>query len=353
MRVLLSIFAFLIGATIGRARGGRFRALASVQLHRAGFLAAGLAAVLIVSVIGPSRPIIWMLGAYVFFAIFGLRNLHLTGMVVLLIGLLMNLAPMVANGAVPVSEQALISVGAVDESGQAQLDPIRESDQTATSFTIFGDIVPVPIFNVVVSLGDLVIAVALADIAMNVLLRSRPRRPDEAAFSYADDREETTEIDLTRAEVPAVSSTAPSGKKGKPAHSSRRRARRPIHAIHVPAHAALHAKPSLDEGAEKLDAAPTWDAPPPPVQEVLAKESVLVLNDHAQPEGYVVESPAVDLRPIIDLTTSPSDEQLLEFLRRRAEADTQAAGGEAIRLDETPRPARRRGRRRQSHSVDA
>ena len=365
--MLLSILAFLIGATIGRARGGRLRAFASVQVDKTGFLAAGLAAVLIVSIIGPTLPIAWMLVAYVCFAVFGLRNLHLAGMVVLLIGLLMNLAPLLANGAVPVSELALISVDDVDASGQPNLDPIRESDATATSFTIFGDIVPIPLLNVVVSLGDLVIAVALADIAMNILLRSRPGRPDEAAFSYARDADETAVLDL-RDRPDSVTFDAPrDAKKGQPAHSSRRRARRkPLHSIHVPAHAALNTpkqvepdsntikeqrtepKQSAEAETPRADQ-PTFDAPP-------AEDVVDLRNDVALPTTEA-KSSVVDLRPIIDLTTSPTDQQLQEFLRRRSEADALLGQNEdRVDLDaahHSPRRRSSRGRRSQNHKVDA
>ena len=54
---------------------------------------------------------------------------------------------------------------------------------------------------------------------------------------------------------------------------------------------------------------------------------------------------APDRRPIIDLTSSPTDEQLQEFLRRRAEADA-----EYLRRQNAPGP-RRRGRAPQAAKV--
>ena len=55
-----------------------------------------------------------------------------------------------------------------------------------------------------------------------------------------------------------------------------------------------------------------------------------------------------DRRPIIDLTVSPSDEQLSEFLRRRAEADRRLA--EAPPTSSRPRRGLTRSRRRRSTS---
>lgn len=324
--VLFSIFAFITGAAIGRARGGRLSAFSSIRLNAAGGLAVGISLVLIVTLIGPSQPLWWMLGAYVAFAYFGVRNLQLTGMVVLLIGMLMNLAPLIANFAVPVSERALISVGEVDEAGDPVIETIRESTDTAGSLVFLGDVVPLPIFAAVISLGDLVIAVALADIAANVMLRSKPRREDYDAFSYTDSDDERSaplEAELSRdlppAPLPAVSSR-------QPAHaSSRRRPRlKALHAIQVPAHATSGKRTTDDATGEPQHAAP---APPAPtVAPPAGDDTVIVLNDDAVPQGYSTKAgdlpfSGVDNRPIIDLTSSPSEEQLLEFLRRRSEAD--------------------------------
>lgn len=358
--VLLSIFAFLTGAAIGRARGGRAGAFTSIRLNAAGWLAAGISAVLIVTLIGPSQPLWWMLFAYSAIGYFGLRNLHFTGMVVLLIGMLMNLLPMIANGAVPVSEQALTSVGEVDEAGNPVIASIRESADTANTFVFLGDVVPVPIFGVVVSLGDLVIAVALGNIATHIMLRNKPRREDFDAFSYTDADEEPSTAssaehrwDMPPAPVPAVA-------RSGPAHAKSRRPRiRPLHAIQVPAHAALKQTSPTAANEPQHAAAPIPPSPAvtPPAQD----QTVIVLNDDAVPEGYsTTESQlgqrGVDTRPIIDLTTSPTEEQLLEFLRRRAEADEKLLATAAhTDLRTHSHGPRRRARRvaRTNSTVDA
>ena len=385
--MLLSIFAFLVGAAIGRTRGGRARALTTTPLNKAGWLAAGISGVLIVTLIGPSQPILWMLVTYASFAYFALRNLQLTGMVVLLIGMLMNLVPMLANFAVPVSEQALISVGEVANDGSPIIDGIRESTAT-TSLNFFGDVIPVPIFGVVVSLGDLVIAVALADIAMNILLREKARREDENAFSYKErSDDDTADIDLRE---PAKMPTAPTPtvKRNGPAHSAGRRPRmRPLTSISVPAHAAPSTQASGEEADQALEPAPakkampataiyapehaasaTPEPPPPtpaakPVKNIVLppeEEPVIVLNDQAKPHGYLtttahLNTTKVDNRPIIDLTNSPTEEQLMEFMRRRAEADRALLErGESSTGGQPHRP-QRQGRRtkRSNHKVDA
>ena len=366
--MLLSIFAFITGAVIGRARGGRFNAFKTTQISAAGWLAAGLSIILIVTFIGPSQPIWWMFAAYVAFSVFGLRNLHFAGMVVLLIGMLMNLAPMIANGAVPVSERALVSIGEVNQAGEPLIEGARESTETATSFGIFGDVVPVPIFNVVVSLGDLVIAVALADIAMNILMRARPSARDEDAFTFTEGSDDTAEINLrdTPLSVPDATTSSPKAptiRRHRPAHASGRTSvLRNMQTIHVPAHAALGSStPDEPERSSNDDAA---DRPvAPEVATPPGNDTIIVLNDQTQPEGYVTTSQsmqsnggaaAVDNRPIIDLTSSPTDAQIREFLRRRSEADDSWLAKQ--REDAGHAQARRRparGRRRSNPKVSA
>ena len=370
--MLLSIFAFLVGAAIGRARGGRLRAFTTTTLNKAGWLAAGISGVLIVTLIGPSQPVWWMLAAYGCFAYFGIRNLHFTGMIVLLIGLLMNITPMIANQAVPVSELALISVGEVDESGNPLIEGTRESTATATSFTFFGDVVPVPIFNVVVSLGDLVIAVALADIAMHTMLRAKTRKKDENAFSYKEGAAETDDIDLR--EVAAMPpAPTPTVKRNGPAHAAGRRPRmRPLTSIHVPAHAAPTNPPAAEAPSSMpptgiyepehatAPAKESSEANQPDIVLPSADEDVIVLNDKAEPAGYLtttahLNTTEVDNRPIIDLTTSPTEEQLIEFLRRRTEADrVLVERGGSIEDAPVHRPQRQgRRNRRSNQKVDA
>ena len=82
-----------------------------------------------------------------------------------------------------------------------------------------------------------------------------------------------------------------------------------------------------------------------PALEVASPEPQASNVDTLEPESSQVETSSVSLdknkvdrRPIIDLTVSPTDDQLKEFLRRRAEADREFAERT------TPGPRRRRGR---------
>ncbi len=451
--VLLTIFAFGIGCAIGRLRGGSWAGISSAQFRRPGLLVLGLTTVFVLNLIGPAFPLLWAIVGTLAFAVFGLRNLQLSGMIIMLIGLLMNTAPLLSNGAVPVSELALISVGEVDESGRAQIDGLRESTDTATAFAAFGDVIPVPVVNSVVSIGDIVMLVALADIATNLFLRARRRDElDDAGVTFASDAD--VEVDRDGDARPAILSPLSLGVSSRPAHAAHRRPRRKAApSTHVPAHAKQSdffdlTDPDtvivLDGADGYVESGVAKSKVPdvaPPVEEIIpgkvempkteiilpeeadqptpahAKAKPKTATPAAQPEKPAPESPAAqsnepaqgerssrsdleskvatstgsvdnktaapnhainsatpaaqpdepalrerssrsdqvgrrgtssgsldnkaefaDRRPIIDLTVSPTDDQLQEFLRRRAEADA------ALLARTSPGPRRRRGR---------
>ena len=308
--VLLSIFAFGVGCLVGRLLGGRWQGITSTTLHAPGALIAGITTTLVLTFIGPAFAIGWLLIGYACYLAFGLKNLHITGMIVLLIGLLMNIAPALANGAIPVSELALVSVGSVEESGAPLIEGARETTDTATSLSSLGDVVPVPVFNVAISLGDLVMLVALADIAANLMLRGRTRELDNAGVTY-----ETEAAATPGSHRIAVLSPLSQAFTNRPAHAAHRRPRlRPASpSPHQPAHAA----PSSAEPVIVLDGAHAYlEQPPAPVL-----PPAPLLDTEAASAIDLTKSG--DQRPIIDLTISPTDQQLCEFLRRRAAADEQ------------------------------
>lgn len=340
--VILSIFAFGLGCLIGRLRGGSWSGVTSARINGTGWLVLGITTILVLNIIGPAFPIAWALLGAVSFIVFGFKNLQITGMIVMMIGLLMNAAPIVANGAMPVSDLALQSVGQIDENGVAEITGLRESTSTATGFAAFGDVIPVPIVNTVVSLGDLVMLIALADISANLFLRARRRELDDAGVTY------TEAVMSQPAPSEHVEILSPLHLGSRPAHAAHRRPRRKAApSTHVPAHAAMpdSAKIDLTESAAPQHAAETSTvidltesaAPQHAAENSAAEveaETVIDLTE-AAPTTVDLTDPA-DHRPIIDLTVSPTDDQLCEFLRRRELADA--------KLNEPLAPGPRRGR---------
>jgi hypothetical protein len=107
---------------------------------------------------------------------FSVANLHLTGMGVMMIGLSVNLFAIMANGGMPVSARALVAAKIVnaDEVAHVELRGARHLESPFDAITVLGDIIPMR--RQVVSFGDLIIAVATADVVAHLARRQRRRQ---------------------------------------------------------------------------------------------------------------------------------------------------------------------------------
>lgn len=375
----MTFFAIAIGSLIGRVRGGRWSGVSSAELRSTPLLVISIATVLVQAILNPVFPVIWSLVGACSLIAFGLRNRHLVGMSIVVIGTMLNLLPLLANWATPVSELALISVGDLDPFDMPDIDGARQSSSEATRLTFLGDAIPVPIVGSVVSIGDIIALVGVADIFTNLFLRGRTRELSlaEAGVSFDGPAHSDERV--------SILSPLETGSR-KSSDSQRRRAARnkaaPV--SHVPAHAA--SSPDSDVAESASDHVPSHAIEEPdssddavgrgePVEPIVidltesaapahaATDDVIDLSQ-AEPDSNVVPAhaapahepevdaiaaaglhavqivPAVDEshepdpvpelidltdqddpRPIIDLTKSPTDEQMNEFLRRRKAAD--------------------------------
>ena len=85
--MLLSIFALLIGAAIGRARGGHVAGLIATRLRGKALLTIGVGATLVLNVLTPAQPMFWLTVSILAFFGFAFANLAFTGMIVVVIGI--------------------------------------------------------------------------------------------------------------------------------------------------------------------------------------------------------------------------------------------------------------------------
>lgn len=106
-------------------------------------------------------------------------NTHVTGVAVIGVGLLCNLAAVVLNDGMPVRGEALVAAGVVEED---ELDTLsfagaRHLERAADTAPILGDVLPVPlpVAPEVLSFGDLIVVIGAAD-AVRDLARRRHRR---------------------------------------------------------------------------------------------------------------------------------------------------------------------------------
>jgi hypothetical protein len=174
----LTLLAIACGLLVGWGCGGTVGVVRDIPLVSWPLLALGLAARAAPEVAEVPTPVAWNALAALALAGFCLRNLKLIGLGVIGVGITLNLSVTLANGGMPVEPDALatagITAGAVSPS-ELELAGGRHVASADDRIRWLGDRIPVPAFGVVVSFGDLVVLVGLADLTANLLLARRQR----------------------------------------------------------------------------------------------------------------------------------------------------------------------------------
>jgi hypothetical protein len=176
--LILTVLAVLIGLFIGLLRRGRIRNLIDVQVSWWPLLIVGIAVPAVVDRVDGSHAWVWVGAALAALVVFAARNLRIVGMSVVAIGLACNLLPTVVNQGMPVRAEALVQARLVSPTDldRVILHGARQLRTDDHPLWFLGDIVPVSETTQVVSFGDLIVLVGLADVAANLLLRQRVRR---------------------------------------------------------------------------------------------------------------------------------------------------------------------------------
>lgn len=106
---------------------------------------------------------------------FSLVNRHLPGMGVLSVGLALNMAVVLANGAMPVRASALVDAGAASADALADADPGagRRFEQAGDALPFLGDIIPVPAFRAALSFGDLIALMGIGAVSGDLVRHAR------------------------------------------------------------------------------------------------------------------------------------------------------------------------------------
>ncbi|MBA2528948.1 MAG: DUF5317 family protein [Euzebyales bacterium] len=174
----LLLFTVAAGVAVGYLRGGRLRNLASVRLRAIWlvFAAVGAQAALALLVragIPGSVVAVPLLGlSQLLLLSFLWANRMLPGMLLVFLGFAMNAAVIVANGGMPVDEEALraVATGPSDfAAGKHRL--LRPGDP----LPLLADVIALPPLVVVVSAGDVVLAAGVAILLSDLMLRHPPQ----------------------------------------------------------------------------------------------------------------------------------------------------------------------------------
>lgn len=131
-------------------------------------------------------------------------NAHVTGVLVIGCGLLLNLIAVVLNNGMPVRGGALVAAGVVDEAEVADTSfrGARHLETSGERLAVLGDVLPIPVAREVLSFGDLIVVAGAAD-AVRELARRRQR-------AWAADRRQDYRSTMTQHSVVHDGGTAPS-----------------------------------------------------------------------------------------------------------------------------------------------
>jgi hypothetical protein len=167
--MLLMVVALAAGVTAGRLLGGRPRYLAGARLRWAALLVAGAVAALAGSRwgSGATGTVVIIVG-YLLLLGFALRNLALTGMILVTCGLLANLAVIAIDGGMPVRG---VPAGAA-------YGPRHHGERAGDHLLALSDQIRLTPLDATVSPGDIVLAVGVATLTAGLM---RPRRRPVAA----------------------------------------------------------------------------------------------------------------------------------------------------------------------------
>jgi hypothetical protein len=184
---------FLLAAIAGGVallRGGSLHSLASTHFRWRVLLYVGVGIQLVLEIWSPSwltaQAATWAtVGTTALVALFLLLNLKLPGLALAGIGLLLNVAVISANGAMPVSARAaeIAGVGGVVQDYGYRHE--RLTDDSVVPW--LGDVIPVPPFGPVLSVGDVFLSLGIARLVYErTAASSRGRHRRKEAVNRAD-----------------------------------------------------------------------------------------------------------------------------------------------------------------------
>ena len=179
--VAFILVAILAGVVIGIARGGSVRNLANATFTLWPVLGVGLGVQVAADLVPKRYAFAVLVASYVALLVFCVANLRLAGMGLVAVGLMMNFAVIAANQSMPVRADAIVASGAATRAELSRINfgAKRHLERPDDRLQFLGDIIAVPIAAEVLSFGDLVMSVGVADVIAHLLGRRRRRKPKE------------------------------------------------------------------------------------------------------------------------------------------------------------------------------
>jgi hypothetical protein len=186
---MFTVVAVAIGFAIGLATGGRLRNLAERSFRTVWLLVIGVLLQVVAEVfhLPKTTGYLVVLFSYAALAAFALCNLRLAGMGVVAVGLVLNIIPIAVNQGMPVRASAIVEarVARPDEIPTLGFGGKRHLEGPADRLKPLGDVLPDWVFHEVLSFGDLVMAVGIADVFVHLLRTPRRRASPRHSSDWA------------------------------------------------------------------------------------------------------------------------------------------------------------------------
>lgn len=171
------IVAVLAGTVIGLLAGGSPKNLGNASFRLWPLLLAGLVTQGSAGLGGERWAVPLVLASYVLLLAFAGANVRLVGMALVFVGVAMNSVTIAANGGMPVRGEAIVAAGIADWDELHRIDfgTKRHLAGPEDRLMVLSDIIPVPVAKEVLSFGDLVMSVGVADVLVHLLRPPRRR----------------------------------------------------------------------------------------------------------------------------------------------------------------------------------
>ena len=178
-----TLVAVAAGVLIGLAAGGRFSHLATGSFRLWPVLVAGLALQTVSGRLGGAPALVLLVVSYGLLVTFAAGNTARVGMWMVALGIALNLVTIAVNGGMPVRPAAVVAAGIVDP---GQIDALRiegkrHLERPSDRLMVLADVIPVRPLREVLSFGDVIMAVGVADVLVHLL--RPPRRGAHAVAS--------------------------------------------------------------------------------------------------------------------------------------------------------------------------
>lgn len=170
-----TVLAVVAGVAAGLVAGGKVGHVGEHHFRAAWLLLAGVVCQGLAGPAGGHLGVPVLLASYVMLLVFGGLNWRLTGMGVVLCGLALNAFVITVDGGMPVRPSSIVSAHAASPAAVARLHLTGKHHlaRAGDHLVLLGDAIPVAPLREVLSFGDLILAIGVADVLANLL---RPPR---------------------------------------------------------------------------------------------------------------------------------------------------------------------------------